>query len=141
MAAIPGVAEPSRAGRQVQGGTMAVYQTGGRVVRRSRLWRWAQTAMVAACVAGYGQMAAAADPQQGRKLYKTHCENCHGTSGAGQIPGAPDFLRGDTLMRPDIELMRTVKAGRGMMPAYQGMFTEPELLDVIAYLRTLRLHQ
>jgi cytochrome c2 len=28
-----------------------------------------------------------------------------------------------------------------MMPAYQGMFTETEILDVIAYLRTLRLQR
>ena len=48
---------------------------------------------------------------------------------------------GGALMKPDIELMRTVKSGRGMMPAYQGMFTETEILDVIAYLRTLRLQR
>jgi cytochrome c6 len=102
---------------------------------------WAAGVALVALFAGLWRPAAAADPQQGRKVYKTHCENCHGANGAGQIPGAPDFLRGNALLKPDLELLRTVKAGRGMMPAYQGMFTDAELLDVIAYLRTLRLQR
>jgi cytochrome c6 len=119
---------------------MAGHQIGG---RGSRGLTWVRGLALAAGLAGSGlwQPAMAADPLQGRKLYKSHCENCHGANGAGQIPGAPDFLRGGALMKPDLELMRAVKAGRGMMPAYQGMFTEPELLDVIAYLRTLRLQR
>ncbi|MGE0372475.1 MAG: cytochrome c [Gammaproteobacteria bacterium] len=120
---------------------MAEYHADIRARRRPFMMRCLRVLALAAGMAGLWQPAMAADPLQGRKIYKTHCENCHGASGVGQIPGAPDFLRGDTLMKPDIELMRTLKSGRGMMPAYQGMFTEPELLDVIAYLRTLRLNR
>lgn len=141
MAAVSGSDNTGVQVRQAEGVAMAGYQTGGRAGHRSRGWTWIRTAVLAVGLSGVCQAVMAADPQQGRKLYKTHCENCHGANGSGQIPGAPDFLRGDALMKPDLDLMRTVKAGRGMMPAYQGMFTEPELLDVIAYLRTLRLHQ
>lgn len=82
--------------------------------------------------------ALAADPTKGRVIYATHCQNCHGMKGAGQFPGMPDFSRGESLFKPDIEIVRVIYAGRGMMPAYRGMFTEEELLDVVAYLRTLR---
>lgn len=117
---------------------MAGFQAGRRAGRGLPRMR---TLVVAAGMVVAGQQALAADPLQGRKIYQTHCENCHGANGVGQIPGAPDFIRSETLLKPDIELMRTVKSGRGMMPAYQGMFTEAELLDVIAYLRTLRLRR
>lgn len=131
-------------GRRVDryaGGRMAGFQAGRCTGCRPRLLYLARALIIAAGMAVSWQQAMAADPLQGRKIYKTHCENCHGANGAGQIPGAPDFVRGDALMKPDLQLMRTLKSGRGMMPAYQGMFTEPELLDVIAYLRTLRLQQ
>lgn len=80
----------------------------------------------------------AADPTKGRMIYMSHCQNCHGANGVGQFPGMPDFSRGESLFRPDIELVRVIFAGRGMMPAFRGMYTEEELLDVVAFLRTLR---
>lgn len=102
-----------------------------------------RTAAFAAAVAifsllGTGGTAFAADPNKGRQIYMKHCQNCHGISGKAQIPGVPDFSRGEGLFRPDIELVRQIRTGRGMMPAYEGLFTEEELLDVVAFLRTLR---
>lgn len=86
----------------------------------------------------WGSAAIAADPGNGRKIYMSHCQNCHGMAGVGQMPGVPDFSRGEALFKPDIELVRRIRAGQGMMPSYEGMFTEDELLDVVAFLRTLR---
>jgi len=80
----------------------------------------------------------AADPLLGGKLYQSHCINCHGANGAGEIPNVPDFSRGENLLQPDNALLETVKSGKGMMPAFRGMFTDDEIRDVIAYVRTLR---
>ncbi len=108
---------------------------------RRQQTRWPRAGAVIAALAllcGVPTAALAADPTKGRVIYNTHCQNCHGANGAGQLPGMPDFTRGDALFRPDLELVRSIMAGRGMMPAYRGMFTEEELLDVVAFLRTLR---
>jgi len=80
----------------------------------------------------------AADPLQGGKSYQSHCINCHGANGAGEIPNAPDFARGERLLQPDNTLLETIKSGKGMMPAYRGVLTDEEIRDVIAYVRTLR---
>lgn len=95
---------------------------------------------LASCLAllCWGSAAIAADPTKGRQIYMSHCQNCHGMNGVAQMPGVPDFTRGEALFKPDLELVRRIRAGQGMMPAYEGMFTEEELLDVVAFLRTLR---
>ena len=86
---------------------------------------------------GYSGSAFAADPTKGGKLYSKHCTNCHGSSGSAQLPGTPDFSRGEKLLQPDTALMEKIKEGIGMMPAYQGRLTDEEILDVISFLRTL----
>lgn len=99
--------------------------------------RLSGTLMVLALLC-WGGAAVAADPGKGRQIYMKHCQNCHGINGAAQMPGVPDFSRGEALFKPDIELVRRIRSGQGMMPAYEGLFTEEELLDVVAFLRTLR---
>lgn len=81
--------------------------------------------------------AGAADIQRGRALYATHCAICHGDSGSPVMPGAPNFRRMESLMRPDMQLMTAIRSGKGAMPAYFGILREREILDVIAHLRTL----
>ncbi len=93
-------------------------------------------AAVLMCISGIE--ARAADPVKGRELYTTHCAMCHGKSGRGAMPGTPDFTRGDALLRPDSALLNGIKAGKGAMPAYYGMLTDREILDLITYPRSLR---
>lgn len=81
--------------------------------------------------------AQAADAVAGAKLYAQHCKKCHGNNGQGQLPGLPDFSRGNGLLESDIVLRNRIFAGQGMMPAYRGLLSEQEVLDIIAYLRTL----
>jgi cytochrome c6 len=81
--------------------------------------------------------AAAADITKGGTLYATHCAACHGANGAPVMPGAPNFRRMDTLMRPDMQLLTSIRNGKGAMPGYFGVLRDREILDVVAYLRTL----
>ena len=80
----------------------------------------------------------AADIDNGKRIYAKHCQNCHGARGQGQLPGTPDFSRGERLMQPDSQLVEVLRNGKGMMPAFRAQLQNRDLLDVIAYLRTLR---
>ena len=80
----------------------------------------------------------AADPANGRQAYDTYCVSCHGADGRGIVANAPDFSRGQGLMAPDTVIAQTLRSGKGGMPAFVGIFSNAELLDVVAYLRTLQ---
>jgi cytochrome c6 len=92
---------------------------------------------LAAALLLWAGAACAADIQRGGSLYSTHCAVCHGSNGIPVMPGAPNFRRLESLMRPDMQLMSSIRSGKGAMPGYFGILREREILDVIAYLRTL----
>ena len=54
------------------------------------------------------------------------------------MPGIPDFSSGDGLFLPDPDLLNQIRDGKDMMPAYRGIIEDEEILDVIAYLRSLQ---
>jgi len=85
-----------------------------------------------------GATAKAADIFKGRDVYELHCQTCHGIDGRSIEPGTPDFSRGESLFAPDSELVRQLRDGGGMKPAYRGMLSDEELRDVVAYVRTLQ---
>ena len=85
-----------------------------------------------------GTPAQAADIFKGREVYELHCQTCHGIDGRSVEPGTPDFSRGESLFAPDSELVRQLRDGGGMKPAYRGMLSDDELRDVVAYVRTLQ---
>ena len=80
--------------------------------------------------------AVAADFFNGKSVYTKYCQSCHGTNGSGMIGGAPNFNRGQGLMKPDFDLYRTIVNGRNAMPAFRGVLKEEEFYDVIAYIRS-----
>lgn len=80
----------------------------------------------------------AGDVVHGGELYRVHCAGCHGASGRPVLPGTPDFSRPTGLLKPDLALLSAIRAGRGAMPAYQGQLRDREILDVVAYMRTMR---
>ncbi len=82
--------------------------------------------------------ALAADINKGRELYATYCVGCHGLNGAGQVAGTPNFTQGNSLMKSDTVLADSIRNGRNAMPGFRALLTDAQLLDVVAYLRTLR---
>jgi cytochrome c6 len=79
----------------------------------------------------------AADPDKGADIYKKHCASCHGVSGSSVMIGAPNFAQGDGLMNPDSTLLISIQNGNAAMPAYRGVLSDQDILNAIAYLRTL----
>lgn len=95
--------------------------------------------LVAAVVAGtVFAEASAADPGNGARLYNVHCLACHGMAGRAVLPQVPNFARGERLMEPDFMLLQSVKMGKNAMPPFMALLKDQEILDVLAYLRTLR---
>lgn len=79
----------------------------------------------------------AADPAKGKSLYAMHCASCHGAPGIRATPGSPDFTRSGSLLRPDVFLLNATKVGKNAMPSYAGIISDRDILDMIAYMRTL----
>jgi len=82
--------------------------------------------------------ATAADVFAGRTVYEAHCANCHGLDGTPVLPGTPNFTRGEGLMAPDTVLVPSLKAGRGLMPGFNHVLSEKDILNVLVYTRTLQ---
>ena len=80
----------------------------------------------------------AADASKGGQIYAMHCIGCHGRSGVSVMPGAPNLARGEGMMQPDVILLALIRTGKNAMPGYAGILKDTDILDVIAYLRTLR---
>jgi len=78
----------------------------------------------------------AGDPMKGRQLYVDRCSGCHGLNGSSHVTGIPNFRLGEGLMKSDLEIISFVKKGKGVMPAFQGILTDAEIRDILAYVRT-----
>lgn len=103
----------------------------------AKIWR-ALRAQLAACgLVLISGAVHAADISKGGELYSVHCASCHGTSGVSVMPDAPSFEQSDVLLQSDFMLLNAIRNGKNAMPAYQGILNDREILDVIAYLRTL----
>lgn len=78
-----------------------------------------------------------ADLARGAELYQRHCANCHGPNGDSTWPGAPNIARREGMMQTDMALLQKLRVGRGAKPGFQGIMSDPDILSVIAYSRTL----
>ena len=94
---------------------------------------------------------ARADTEQGKRLYQENCTPCHGKLGKGDGDGArslpvrpADHTNGAVMNPRSDAFLRDVitKGGSAMglssfMPAWQGLFNDSEILDLISYVRSL----
>jgi len=78
----------------------------------------------------------AGDPMKGRPLYMDRCSGCHGLNGTSHVAHIPNFRLGEGLMKPDQEIIAFVKKGKGVMPGFNGILTDAEIRDILAYVRT-----
>ena len=70
-------------------------------------------------------------------MFNNYCVSCHGQNGVAAHPLAPNFQRGEKLFVSDLILVESIRKGKEAMPAFNGILTEQQILDVIAYIRTL----
>ena len=91
------------------------------------------------------------DPQAGKKSYDVLCTSCHGNTGQGDGPAAaaltpkPRSLAEAAYMKTltDDALFKVIKDGGAavgkspLMPAWGGQLKDPEIWDVVAYIRSL----
>lgn len=87
-------------------------------------------------------VAVAGDPRKGEKLFVRHCALCHGNRSRSVMLGIPDFswrgIGNDGRMLTDQKLLARIRFGGRGCPAFQGILSGREILDVITHLRTLR---
>ncbi len=79
----------------------------------------------------------------GADTYKSKCAMCHAADGSGSTPAgksmkAVPFSSPDLIKASDADLIAATKNGKGKMPAYASKLTDPQIKDVIAYIRTLQ---
>jgi mono/diheme cytochrome c family protein len=85
-------------------------------------------------------------PKNGQTVYEKHCLRCHGSSGDGLGPDANDlvippanFQSPKSRAKTDFELLIAISNGVLFSPmhGWRERLKETEMLDVIAYIRTL----
>ncbi len=74
----------------------------------------------------------------GESLYQEKCAMCHGKDGKAVLPGAPNFIEGDRMEKPDNVLTKSVKRGLNSMPPFRGMLSDSQISDILAYVRKLK---
>ncbi|MDH5572739.1 MAG: cytochrome c [Gammaproteobacteria bacterium] len=91
--------------------------------------------IVVTIYAGFVTTLEAANPVTGQGLFMQHCNSCH--EPGNPVAGSPDFSDINSMIQPDIVLLKKIQIGQGAMPAYDGILSAKEIMDVIAYMRTL----
>lgn len=79
----------------------------------------------------------------GADTYKAKCTMCHGADGLATTPTAKNFkvlsFKDPSMVKAsDAQFTAWTKDGKGKMPAFKTKLTDPQIKDVIGYIRTLQ---
>jgi cytochrome c6 len=74
--------------------------------------------------------------------FKAKCAACHGADGKGNTAvgksiGVHDFSSPDVQKASDADLAQIIAQGKNKMPAYASSLKEPDIKDLVAYIRGL----
>jgi mono/diheme cytochrome c family protein len=105
-----------------------------------------ESLVLAMCLCASGcERAPKTKVERGAGTFLRLCSGCHGPDGRGTTrPGfavRPANLRDPALQKrlADAEIERTIRNGKGQMPAFGKLVPDDEIEAIIAYLRTLDL--
>lgn len=92
-------------------------------------------------------LTAAARPEHGKELYRQYCVACHSADGRGEFNwmnrehGAPALdSSGHAWHHEDAQLLSMIldkPAPDSRMPAWRGVLTQDDAIDLLAYIKTL----
>lgn len=84
-----------------------------------------------------------AQEAEGKHLYAGRCAHCHEENDLALKKVPPDLHRifkrtnlPSGAPANDVDVGRVVLSGKGMMPAFNGRFTDEQMADLLAYLHT-----
>ncbi len=74
--------------------------------------------------------------------FKAKCAACHGPDGKGNTAvgksvGVHDFSSPDVQKASDADLAQIIEHGKNKMPGYASSLKEPDIKDLVAYIRGL----
>ncbi|HUJ40982.1 MAG TPA: cytochrome c [Candidatus Acidoferrales bacterium] len=75
-------------------------------------------------------------------LYKSKCAMCHGPDGSGNTPTGKamkvtDLRSEEVQKKSDAQLIEITTNGKAKMPAFKGKLTEPQIKELVGYIREL----
>lgn len=91
------------------------------------------------------QAAGQGNAKDGKAHYERYCAVCHGQRGLGNgpmakatTPPASKLTTRDVRKKSDAQILEAIANGVGsVMPAWRGVLDDQQLLDVVAYVRSL----
>ncbi len=76
----------------------------------------------------------AGDAAAGKTIFTANCDACHPGGKQGVGPALAPVIKED----PQAEVIATIKAGKGVMPPFGSKFSDKDLADIYAFLKTLQ---